>query len=124
MLLFALLVMLVGLSGLGAAFCGMPDLTDEDHTIMRQLQANTSSRLDARALSIDPIQVHVHVVTNSSQNDLYTDDVQKNVRHILRTYTNYNKLTAIDRCHQRRLRRHRIQLQARGNQGHRLPIRR
>lgn len=79
MLLFALLAMLVGLSGLGAAFCGMPDLTDEDHTIMRQLQANTSSRLGARTLSIDPIQVYVHVVTNFSHNGLYTNDVQNNV---------------------------------------------
>lgn len=79
MLLFALPTILLGLSGLGAALCGMPDLTDEDHAIMRQLQANTSNRLDTRAVSIDSIQVYVHVVTDSNLNDLYTDDIQKNV---------------------------------------------
>lgn len=78
MLLSALPAILLGLVSLGAAFCGTPDLTDDDHAILRELHANSSTRLNTRSLAVDPIQVYVHV-TDSKQNDLYTDDVQKNV---------------------------------------------
>lgn len=123
MLRFALPAILLGLVSLGAAFCGTPDLTDEDHAILRELHANSSNRLDTRSLAVDPIQVYVHVVTDSKQNDLYTDDVQKNVgpHHIQIDHD--QKLTRADRRSQREICGHSIQLHARRHQGYRVRIR-